>query len=448
MPISTELTRMAQNVGALNVDTNAIFEALRAKGVDVPPGATLGDVAEMIREIVVNLPTVTIGGREYPYVQIGNQLWLAENLDWKAPDITIGASDTSIYQRRANYYLDDEASYGINGTRYGLLYNWPAAMLINSLLTDGWRVPSNEDKGILSTFLGTGAGTKLKSTSGWDNSGNGTNDYGFNGIPSGYRQSDYLGINTTSVYWTSTQIATQDSYEFGLASNIQYIGGGWGTNHGYQFSIRLVKDAPGFVTIGGRQYKTVTIGNQEWLAENLDYKFQVNGSQIPIGVSGNPTTPAAWYYDNNDATYGIDGTYKCGLLYNWYAAKYLDDNKSALLPSGWHVPSKSDWDTLATEIGGASTAGTKLKALDDSVISGFPSGWNGTDEYGFNAIPSGYEYNGTSYNFGVNINIQALTEVDSNNSYYISIGRGSSDIYTNNGTKTYGLSIRLVRTLS
>lgn len=48
MPISTELTRMAQNVGALNADTSAIFDALRAKGVDVPQDATLDDVAELI----------------------------------------------------------------------------------------------------------------------------------------------------------------------------------------------------------------------------------------------------------------------------------------------------------------------------------------------------------------------------------------------------------------
>ena len=48
MSISAELTRMAQNVGALNADTNAIFDALRAKGVDVPPGSTLSDVPTLI----------------------------------------------------------------------------------------------------------------------------------------------------------------------------------------------------------------------------------------------------------------------------------------------------------------------------------------------------------------------------------------------------------------
>ena len=56
MPLSAELTRMAQNVGALNADTNAIFEALRSKGVLVPANAQLSDVADMIETIVPTPP--------------------------------------------------------------------------------------------------------------------------------------------------------------------------------------------------------------------------------------------------------------------------------------------------------------------------------------------------------------------------------------------------------
>ena len=60
------------------------------------------------------------------------------------------------------------------------------------------------------------------------------------------------------------------------------------------------------VTIGGRAYPTVKIGNQIWMAENLDWKFEVNGIQIPIG-GGSVTTPAAWYLDNDEHTYGWNG---------------------------------------------------------------------------------------------------------------------------------------------
>ena len=67
-------------------------------------------------------PSVVIGGREYPVVQIGNQLWLAENLDWRWEGLTVGGQ----WQREtpgAWYYNNDEATYGVNGNKYGLLYN-------------------------------------------------------------------------------------------------------------------------------------------------------------------------------------------------------------------------------------------------------------------------------------------------------------------------------------
>lgn len=149
------------------------------------------------------------------------------------------------------------------------------------------------------------------------------------------------------------------------------------------------------VKIGNRDYKTVIIGNQEWLAENLDYKWS------GLGVGGNGISgvnPHAWYYNNIETDYGIDGTYKCGLLYNWWAVKYLEANKSTLLPDGWHVPTKDEYETLITTVGGSSAAGAKLKALDNSVTSSWPTGWNGTDNYGFNALPAG-EFNENSYNW-------------------------------------------------
>lgn len=153
---------------------------------------------------------------------------------------------------------------------------------------------------------------------------------------------------------------------------------------------------PNTVVIGDRRYRTVTIGNQEWLAENLDYKFECNGATIPVGGSMESTEPRAWYYNNDEATYGIDGTYKCGLLYNWYATKYLDDHKSTLLADGWRVPYYADWNALCRAIGyptdadSRTTGGTYLKACDDSVTNNWPDGWNGTDDYGLSIIPAGY----------------------------------------------------------
>lgn len=143
----------------------------------------------------------------------------------------------------------------------------------------------------------------------------------------------------------------------------------------------------GFDVIGGKKYKTVQMPDGKiWLAENLDFKFCNIG-----GSGGTPSTPYAWYYNNDESTYGWNG-YKCGLLYDWYAAKVLNDNRSELCP-GWHVPTTTEFNTLATACGGAAIAGAKLKALDGSAGTGFPSGWNGTDDYGFGALPTG-EFHG------------------------------------------------------
>lgn len=141
------------------------------------------------------------------------------------------------------------------------------------------------------------------------------------------------------------------------------------------------------VKIGGRRYPVVKIGNQLWMAENLDYKFD----GCSIGVSGLPSTPAAWYYDNDEDTYGIDGPRQCGLLYNWYAAQLLNDNRRSLCP-GWHLPSLNDYESLCTFVG-ASIAGTLLKSSD---VSWAPD-WGGTDEYSFGILPTGMNNGSFAY---------------------------------------------------
>ena len=191
-------------------------------------------------------------------------------------------------------------------------------------------------------------------------------------------------------------------------------------------------------TIGGRVYRTVTIGGVTWLAENLDYKFSGCG----IGGSGVPNTPNAWYYNNDEATYGIDGTRKCGLLYNWYAVKLLNDNRSELIP-GWHIPTRAEWDSLTKAVGGTSVAGTRLKAIDGAADGSWPANWNGTDDFGFGVLPAGYYY-GMFNDVGSYAFYWLSTEYSSNNAY----ARGfdsSSSMFSTDYNKNRGYSVRLVK---
>jgi len=211
------------------------------------------------------------------------------------------------------------------------------------------------------------------------------------------------------------------------------------------------------VKIGGRKYPVVKIGNQLWMAENLDWKF----TGCDIAPAGSPSTPSAWYYNNDEVSYGIDGTYKCGLLYNWYAAKYIDDNKATLLPDGWHVPSFGEYETLCTVVApeGAGyhvnyKAGRKLRAIDGYIVSSspiWPSDWNGNDESGFHALPAGSrDYYGNFSGLNDYSCIWSITPVGKeDNIYYFQMWKGEeSASYSAWGNKLTGFSIRLVKDLT
>jgi len=119
------------------------------------------------------------------------------------------------------------------------------------------------------------------------------------------------------------------------------------------------------------------------MAENLDY--YVSGSKC---------------YNNSEDNCAIYGR-----LYNWVTAMALPSSCSysicasqistihrGICPSGWHIPSRDEWKTLTNFVGGSSTAGTKLKAT-----SGWNNSGNGTDSYGFSALPGGGSYTGDDF---------------------------------------------------
>jgi uncharacterized protein (TIGR02145 family) len=113
---------------------------------------------------------------------------------------------------------------------------------------------------------------------------------------------------------------------------------------------------PGTVgDIDGNEYPTVTIGSQEWTAENLKTTRLNDGSPIPMIPSGEKwagtSTPAYTWYDNNE-----DYKNSYGALYNWYAV-----GSDKLCPTGWHVPGEADWSELTAFLGGKSLAGGKMK---------------------------------------------------------------------------------------
>jgi uncharacterized protein (TIGR02145 family) len=138
--------------------------------------------------------------------------------------------------------------------------------------------------------------------------------------------------------------------------------------------------------IEGNSYKTIRIGTQVWMAENLKTTRYNDGAPIP-NVTGETEWQKlksggyCWY--NNDAS-TFKETY--GALYNWYAV--TDSRK--ICPAGWHVPTFEDWKTLATYLGGEGVAGGKMKETGTEHWSGPNTG--ATNESGFTGLPVGARY--------------------------------------------------------
>ena len=109
---------------------------------------------------------------------------------------------------------------------------------------DGWHIPANAEWNSLITYLGTyNAGTKLKSTSGWFNSGNGTNSSGFTGLPGGARGFDAVFYDSSKYgyFWTSTEYSGENSWSKILGYNLDYV---FGPNDfkSRGISVRCIKD--------------------------------------------------------------------------------------------------------------------------------------------------------------------------------------------------------------
>ena len=443
-------------------------------------------------------------GQTYKTVKIGDQVWMAENLNIAAPN---------------SYCYHDSAEYC---SKYGRLYNWAGAMdaegkwstnSVNCRYTgecsptypvrgacpEGWHLPDSTEWGKLLTAVGglDVAAKMLKSTSGWqdceEENCNGTDAYGFSALPAGYMDrygsafTYYEGVSTG--FYTSTQVDKNDAYRVYLyrnnvvnfTSDIKADG----------FSVRCVKDdvsAPesssssqsssSSITLAtpcktetednceygtltdsrdGQTYKTVEIGSQVWMAENLNYAY----TGVLYNNSGYTSDSTSWCFGNDPAN-----CIKYGRLYTWAAAMdsvgtWSTNGKDCgygvqctpiypvrgICPEGWHLPDKAEWNTLFTAVGGASTAG---KMLSSTISwSSVPGGWvrdgYGTDAYSFSALPAGLR-NATGYNnVGYHAYFWSSSEYNSSRTYIVGLDDefDKADLYGSG--KDYGYSVRCVK---
>lgn len=141
--------------------------------------------------------------------------------------------------------------------------------------------------------------------------------------------------------------------------------------------------------IEGNVYKTVSIGSQIWMAENLKTTKYQDGTLIPLITNnnewGNDTSGAYCWYNNDESFKDYYGGF-----YNWYTV-----NPGKLCPLGWHVPSDIEWTILTTFLGGSNVAGCAMKEIGTSHW--YPNS-GATNSCGFTGLPGGPRFIPTSFN--------------------------------------------------
>ena len=192
------------------------------------------------------------------------------------------------------------------------------------------------------------------------------------------------------------------------------------------------------ITYQGYDYTTVLIGDQCWLAENLRATDYADGSAIPEATSdaswAGSITGARCDYDNDAskvATYGR--------LYNWYAVI----NGSGLCPSGWHIPSDGEWTALETYLGANGHSGAEGTALKSA--SGWNSGGNGTDNFGFSALPGGYRWSNGYFGLAGSAGYWWSSSPSGSQAYLRYLVSDNADVVHEVSYQPVGYSIRCVR---
>jgi len=514
-------------------------------------------------------------GNTYPTVVIGEQCWMAENLAY-LPSVSpsTDGSDAASYYYVYDYEGSDvsEARATQNYLDYGVLYNWPAAQ--NACPSaDGWHTPNDAEWKILegnvdsqyptgdafwdqTDYRGFDACKNLKSTSGWNDGGNGVDTYGFTAKPGGGRSTNqhFYGIGAGGRFWTLTEASAEHgwyrilfgstdsvyraAWEKGLGYSIRCVFGEapanqppsaphygepnywsdpqpvegtiltwssldadndpitydvyFGTsetppmvasgqsestynlgtleydsqyfwkviahdNQGnttngplwrFQTAVESVSfncGEPLFDSRDGQSYPTVQIGDQCWMAKNLNVGVRIDGGTEPTdnGII------EKYCYDNNEANCDA-----LGGLYQWNEMmQYLTtEGTQGICPpaGGWHLPSDEDWKILEGNVdsqypvGDAAWDVTGYRGLDAGKNLKASTGWDGLNLYGFNALRGGLLTNG-SFNYIATYGFwYTSTENSASTSFYRALQSGNSKSYRGTPAKTDAHSVRCV----
>lgn len=400
-------------------------------------------------------------GKVYKTVRIGNQTWMAENLNY--------ADSAAMPSLKENSwcYLNDPKNCGVGGR----LYTWALA---KAACPDGWHVPDSTEWTTLFDFVGgqAKAGKILKSQEGWNNHGGGSDAYGFTALPVGHHISgDSFGYEGyEAALWSSTEAKSgrggmfivyleddkdsvvmvgnltvygysvrcikgedapisssssedQSSSSEALSSSSSSVAFNWDWPKEAYFNPEIKYDSI-IDARDGNAYRIINIGEQTWMAENLNYA----------------DTAAMPSLKENSWCFGFDAK-NCELAGRFYAWNVA----LSVCPEGWHLPDTTEWRVLIDYLGGRYKASSVLKSQKGWNYSNRGDG-NGTDSVGFCALPVGYKLiSGETAADGNGAMFWSAIEEDEKKSYLVDLNYSLplADLYS--FSKNAGLSIRCLK---
>ena len=435
--VDAELTDSIQKLQKKNQSNDGSGKNESGKGM----GASAGSVYDAENNTLTDLRD----GHVYRTVKIGAEIWMAENLNYAYLGKTKKLDSSSFCYNDSLEYCD----------KYGRLYLWSAAMdsaglipgntasncgngngcehgyyygIFRGVCPAGWYLPSMAEWQSLILAVDSNW-SMLRATSGWiydgpSNStdyvgcrGNGTDDYGFTELPAGkmvdYSMNPYMELGSYTDYWSSS---TEPFTSIWRKTGHEQL------DHG--LSVRCVKDpraTPCKTESGdhceygtlkderdGHTYKTVKIGEQWWMAENLNYAYPGGTSMLDS---------SSFCYNNDPASCEKFGRFylrsaamdSAGIIPGNTANNCGNVTSCSLTgvrgvcPTGWHVPDSTEWVILHKAV---QLSNDKIYSQDSAWLSlKSTSGWdddeygnnlNGLDSYGFSALAVGY-HNGSRY---------------------------------------------------
>ena len=451
------------------------------------------------KKITYGTMTDSRDGKKYKTVKIGSQTWMAENLNF-ADSVAVPSlkGKSWCYDNKVENCAVTGRLYtwaaAIDSVKlatdadnpqdcgYGKVCTLPAS--VQGICPKGWHLPNKLEWNTLISAVGgkKTAGSALKSQTGWYGNGNGTDSLGFSALPAGLRDlnGNFYDVGVGSYIWSATLLSSHEAAYMNLYyghksalqnSDYSYVG----------FSVRCLQNSddaaksssssvnvssssirssssvgPSWdkpkdaylnskinyetITDGrdGKTYKVVKIGEQWWMAENLNYADSV-------------TTPSlkgkSWCYNDVEENCEV-----AGRLYSWTAAidsvKLANDadnpricgqyqacelwgHVQGICPDGWHLPHNGDWETLFKAVGGTleltgnfTNAGKELKSQ-----LGWSNKGGGSDTYGFAALPSGRR-NGSGFeSIGSRACYWNSTQFDRTRAKYVCFVSSSNEAY-------------------